>query len=87
MGIVGVRVAQNQRQCGQRLGKRRMLFVETQVEPLQIADASADMRDLVEGDRLPQRRTAGQYEKERQQQDGGNGEYSAIVRLGQGLPL
>jgi hypothetical protein len=69
-GIVGAGSADSQRQCGQYLGERRVLFVEAQVEPLQVAQAGADVGDLIDSNGLAEGGAPGQHEHERQKQQG-----------------
>ena len=60
--------ARHQREGGQHLGQRRMLFVEAHVELLQVAYAGANVRHLVDGDRLAEGGATGQQEHHDEQQ-------------------
>src|SRR5258708_21233353 len=77
MRVVGVDSANDQRDRGQDFRQRRMLAVQAHVELLQIADAGADMRYFVNGDRLPQ---AGAARKQRHECEKENCRYKRFLK-------
>src|SRR5215475_1017169 len=67
MRVVGVDSLDDQWNGSEDFGERRMLLVHTTVEFLQVADACADVRDFVHGNRFAPGGTAGENRHEQEQ--------------------